>query len=86
MGTVIIYGASWCGYCQRAKKLANDYGMLVDYRDVDEKHHQKIFKEKFPEAKTIPQIVLNNRPIGGYDQFVSAIENEGFGNYGQGAC
>lgn len=78
MGNVVIYGAAWCGYCQRAKKLAIDYGMLVDYRDIDEKHHQKIFKEKFPKAKTIPQIMLNGKPIGGYNEFVATIKNEGW--------
>lgn len=85
MGNVVIYGASWCGYCQRAKQLATDYGMLVDYRDVDQKHYQEKFREKFPEAKTIPQIVLNGRAIGGFEEFAAVIENE-YGNYGQAPC
>lgn len=85
MNNVVIYGAAWCGYCQRAKKLAVDYGMLVDYRDVDQPHHQEKFKAKFPDAKTIPQILLDGKAIGGFDEFASIIENE-YGNYGQAPC
>ena len=32
---IIIYGASWCGWCQKAKALAEQYQLDFDYRDID---------------------------------------------------
>jgi glutaredoxin len=52
--------------------------------DQDQKYIKE-FKERFPEAKTVPQILWDNRHVGGYTELVTEIENLNLGNYGQGA-
>ena len=83
MNKVVIYGASWCTYCEQAKQLANSKGMLVDYRSMDDPHHRTKFQEKFPGINKIPQIILNGRMVGGFDQFATVVEQE-YDNFGQG--
>jgi hypothetical protein len=43
------------------------------------------FTTKFPNAKTVPQITWDDKPIGGYTELLVQIENLSLGNYGEGA-
>lgn len=82
---ITIYGASWCGWCQKAKGLAEQYQLDFEYKSVDNDTYKQQLKAMLPEAKTIPQIWWDGRHIGGYEDFAREIENT-LGNYGQGAC
>lgn len=57
--------------------------MNYQYLNVDEEKNLTELKEQFPEVKTIPQIFIDGRHIGGYQDFTQEIENT-MGNYGQG--
>ena len=81
--SVYIYGAPGCIWCERAKDLAKQYDLEFTYVDVKENiDNQKAFRMRFPDAKTIPQIVWNGNHIGGYTEFATEIENTR--NYGDG--
>lgn len=82
---VIIYGAAWCEWCQKAKKLAEQYQLDFEYRDIDTGSHKQELKAIMPDAKTIPQIWWHGRHIGGHDDFARAIE-ETLSNYGHEPC
>lgn len=83
---VTIYGTTNCTYCQRAKQLCNEMGLSFVYKPVDDDNeYRREFKELFPEAKTVPQILWDGKHIGGYTDLVEEIENLNLGNYGQGA-
>lgn len=79
---VIIYGSQYCHYCMEAKKLAAEYQLDIIWHDTTLKTTQREFREKFPDAKTIPQIIWNGNYIGGYDEFSTEIENT-IGGYGE---
>jgi glutaredoxin 3 len=61
-----IYTTRWCGYCVRAKALLDSRG--IDYEEValddDPAFRQKLFD--LTGGWTVPQIVIEERPIGGY--------------------
>lgn len=87
---ITIYGAEWCSWCNKAKDLAKQYQLPVDYKNVDDADTKKELvlrvTEVNPNSKlTIPQIWWNDRYIGGYDKFAAEVENT-LGNYGQGPC
>lgn len=65
---VVIYGAEYCPYCIRAKRLAERKGLDYEYILVEGATDPKLI-EKFPDATTIPQITIDNRHVGGYDDF-----------------
>jgi glutaredoxin len=79
--SVVIYGNNFCVYCRKAKKLASDYNLKYEWRDTDDQNFLNELKIKKPEARSIPQIWWNEKYIGGYEDFATAISNNigGFG-------
>ena len=68
MARVRVYSTRWCGYCVRAKALLEARG--IEYEEVsldaDPAFRQKLFD--LTGAWTVPQIVIDDRPIGGYTE------------------
>ena len=77
MPLVEIYTKSFCAYCWRAKHLLDVKG--VEYREIvvdcgGERRQQMI--ERANGRRTVPQIFVAGRHIGGCDDLV-ALEREG---------
>lgn len=82
---VKIYGTANCSYCQKAKSLCREMKIGFVYVPVDEAGPlREEFKQLFPDAKTVPQILWDGKHIGGYNELAAEIENLNIGNYGQG--
>jgi glutaredoxin 3 len=63
-----MYTTAWCGYCIRAKALLDQRGLDYEEIRVDEDPE---FRAKLLEQTggwTVPQIVIDGRPIGGYSE------------------
>lgn len=67
---ITIYTKKDCIYCNRAKHLLNTLNLEYDELILDRDFTREELKEKFPEARTFPQIVIDGNNIGGYDQLV----------------
>jgi glutaredoxin 3 len=68
MARIQIYTTRWCGYCERAKALLERKGIEYDDVAVDE---DPAFRQKLFELTggwTVPQIVIDDEPIGGYTE------------------
>lgn len=62
----IIYGKNNCIWCTRAKMLLDFYFIEYEFYNIEEDPGaMKMFKETFPDAKTVPQIVDNKGNIIG---------------------
>lgn len=61
-----IYGKNNCSYCVKAKKLLESYGRPYKYINIENDMDE--FFAIFPEAKTVPQILLDDIIIGGYTE------------------
>ena len=63
-----MYTTDWCPYCIRAKALLEQKG--VEFEEVnlagDPKFREKI--QALTGGWTVPQIVIDGTPIGGYDE------------------
>jgi glutaredoxin len=79
---ITIYGHTRCGWCVKAKALADRYNLEYQWKDTDNQENLNELKTMFPNVRTVPQIWWDQRHIGGYEQFTSEIENT-LGNYGQ---
>ncbi len=65
-----IYSGDWWGSCIAAKKLLDDKGLSYETINIDE---EGISREKLMELTggyTIPQIIINDKPIGGFDELL----------------
>ena len=68
MARVQMYTTAWCGYCVRAKALLDSKGIEYEEVRVDD---DPAFRQKLLELTggwTVPQILLDGRPIGGYTE------------------
>lgn len=78
MAFVKIYTTPSCSYCVRAKMLLNNKGVSfeeVSMYDVSSEERQQL-AQKTNNYRTVPQIFINDRFIGGYDQLAS-LERQG---------
>lgn len=69
---VEIYTQWGCGYCHRAKALLDSKGVAYEEYDVTmggPKRAEMI--ERAPGARTVPQIFINDRLIGGSDDLAA---------------
>lgn len=79
---ITIYGHERCGWCYKAKKLAEQYNLKYEWKDTDDDEVLNDLKKQLPSIKTVPQIWWDGRYIGGYESLATEVENT-IGNYGQ---
>lgn len=75
MAKVEVYTTDYCPYCVRAKQLLDVKG--VDYTEVDVSGDDDArikLVEKAQGRRTVPQIFINDQPIGGFDD-MRALES-----------
>ncbi len=70
-----IYGKSNCGYCDKSVNLAKKYKLKYEYKDATDLDTYSELLEKIGTVPTVPQIFWNGNHIGGYESFVTEIEN-----------
>jgi glutaredoxin 3 len=65
---VRVYSTRWCGYCVRAKALLESRGIPNEEISLDDDpaFRQKLFD--LTGGWTVPQILIDGRPIGGYTE------------------
>ncbi|MBI05026.1 MAG: glutaredoxin [Pelagibacteraceae bacterium] len=61
-----IYSKTNCPFCDRAKMRLAQHNPKILMLDKDFTREE--FFQKFPNAKTFPQIIINNEHIGTYNQ------------------
>jgi len=64
---VVIYTTSYCPYCTAAKALLRSKNAGFEEIDVTDDPMGRSEMEKLSERRTVPQIFIDGKPIGGYD-------------------
>ena len=69
---ITIYATAWCGYCNRAKALLRSKG-IDDWTEIDVEDLPGSWNELAERTggRTVPQIYIGNRRIGGYDDLAA---------------
>jgi len=66
---IIVWSRDNCPYCVKAKNLLDIQDLKYEERNISEGvWTREQLLEACPGARTVPQIVINNTVIGGYDQ------------------
>jgi glutaredoxin 3 len=66
MARIRIYTTRWCGYCVRAKALLDSKGLDYEELNLDGDPHFRQTLMDLTGSWTVPQILIDGRPIGGY--------------------
>lgn len=81
--TVIVYSKDQCPYCVQAKNLLERMQVKYEEKKIGVNCTREELLEAVPNARTVPQIIINKDAIGGYDQLVEYVENTGFNGSGE---
>ena len=74
---VIVYSQPFCGYCSAAKRLLTGKGAPFTEIDVMfEAGRRDEMIERSGGRRTVPQIFIDGRHVGGYDD-LSALDKAG---------
>ena len=67
--TSIIFYKTYCPYCIKALQLLSEKNIPIQKIEVsnDDTYKEYIYYNYNIHTKTVPQIILNNKYIGGYD-------------------
>ena len=80
-----IYGKTACASCTAAKQFCESRELKYKYYQLDKDFTREIVLEKFPGARTFPQIKVHGRNVGGFEDFLSYIEDTGYNGSGYGS-
>ena len=76
MAKIELYTTDWCGHCVRAKMLLEQRGVPFEEIHVDKDPEFRAKLEELTGHWTVPQIVIDGRPIGGYAE-LHALDRSG---------
>ena len=62
-----IYTTNWCAYCKAAKQLLSSRGFDFSEINLEEKGMDREDLFALTGGRTVPQILMNGNPIGGFD-------------------
>ena len=70
----IIWSKYHCPYCDQAYKLLQAKGYQIDERKIGDGYTKEELLEAVPNARTVPQIFLDDKLIGGFQELKQHLE------------
>ena len=64
----IVWSKNQCPYCDQAKALLKHKGIEFEERNVSKDWTKEQLLEAVPNARTVPQIFLDDKLIGGFSE------------------
>jgi len=64
----VVWSKYHCPYCDKAKALLQMKGIEFEERKIGDGYTKEELLEAVPNARTVPQIFLNDKLIGGYTE------------------
>ncbi len=68
---IVIYGTEFCSYCTAARMLLKKKGLSYEDILVSQDDEKRREMERRSGGRTVPQIFINDEPIGGFDDLYS---------------
>jgi len=68
MKKAIVWSKSQCPFCDQAKALLDKNGIEFEERKIGNGYTREDLLEAVPTARTVPQIFLDDKLIGGFTE------------------
>ena len=65
-----IYSTNWWPACTAAKRLLDDNGLSYEEINIEEINMSREDLAKITSGMTVPQILINDSPIGGFSELL----------------
>ena len=77
-----IFSKPDCIYCTKSKNLLEGLGLEYSENSInDYENKEQFLKAIGKKVKTVPQIKINNKLVGGYNQLLEYFTDKGLVNY-----
>tara|TARA_B100001250_G_C19770534_1_gene776955 strand:+ start:1504 stop:1755 length:252 start_codon:yes stop_codon:yes gene_type:complete len=71
---VKMYTSNWCSYCVAAKNFFEEHKIKFEEINIETENISREELLKLSGGYTVPQIFINNKCIGGYDQLMNLYQ------------
>ena len=71
---VVVWSKSNCTFCEQAKQLLKTKGIDYTEKKIGESYTREQLLEEIPHARTVPQILIDNKPIGGFNELKTILK------------
>mgnify|MGYP000208957858 CR=1 FL=1 len=78
----IVWSKDQCPYCDQAKALLKSRNIEFEERNIQHGWTREQLLEAVPNARTVPQIIINGASIGGFTELRKYIDETGFNGSG----
>jgi glutaredoxin len=73
----IVWSKEQCPYCEQAKQLLAQRGIAFEERKIGSGYTREQLLEAVPNARTVPQIFLDDKLIGGFNELRETLLTKG---------
>lgn len=73
-----IFGKPMCPFCDKAKMLCETRKYEYTYKSLGTDYTKEELLEMFPGARTVPQIIVDGKKIGGYNELLAYVEETNY--------
>lgn len=70
----VIWSKYHCTFCEQAKDLLKQRGIKYEEKKIGDGYTKEELLEEIPTARTVPQIFLDGKLIGGFTELKQALE------------
>ena len=75
MAKVIVYTKDHCPYCRMAKDLLSSRKIAFEEIRIDLDDSKRDEMIRLSNQRTVPQIFINEKSIGGYDDLAALVKS-----------
>lgn len=79
----IVWSKYHCPYCDQAKALLTQKGIAFEEKKIGDGYSKEDLLEAVPTARTVPQIFLDEKLVGGFTELKKLFEQwegQGYGD------
>lgn len=79
---ITIYSKNNCVFCNKAKHLVKSLGLTYNEKKMEEfDSPQAMLEDIGKQVRTMPQIKIDGKLVGGYNQLVEYFADKGLVNF-----
>ena len=81
--TITIYSKPNCVFCEKAKSMVKNLGFEYEEKmfGKDFKSPEELYEAVGKQVRTMPQIIIDDKHIGGYNELVEYFNDKGLVNF-----
>jgi glutaredoxin len=79
----IVWSKDHCPFCDQAKALLTQRNIAYEEHKIGHGYTRENLLEAVPNARTVPQIFINNHLVGGFTELKTYLEQTA-GGFGKG--